>query len=84
MFFEEGQQYCFVQRPGQREPQRVAVTTALSNDTHVQITEGLAEGDRVLLYNPVLRARLTGEEGHDGKKPLVPAEAAEVEGDAVP
>ena len=55
VFFEEGKQYCFVKRDGP-EPVRVEVKSDLSNDSYVQIAEGLDVGERVLLYNPVLHA----------------------------
>ncbi|TWT43868.1 putative efflux system component YknX [Phycisphaerae bacterium RAS1] len=53
VFIEEGTHYSYVMRG--RQPQRVAVKPELSNDTYIQIAEGVAEGDRVLLYNPTIQ-----------------------------
>ena len=66
VFFEEGKHYCFVKRDGPA-PVRVEVRPDLSNDSYVQIAEGLQDGDRVLLYNPVLRAATEALAG--GEKP---------------
>ena len=53
VFIEEGTHYCYAVEDGGK-PQRVAVKVGLSNDSHIEITEGLESGDRVMLYNPVL------------------------------
>ena len=55
VFFEEGKHYCYVRRD-ETDTVRVEVKPDLSNDSYVQIDEGLHEGDRVLLYNPILHA----------------------------
>ncbi len=70
VFFEEGKHYCFVKRDGPT-PVRIEVKPDLSNDSYVQIAEGLSEGDRVLLYNPILRAAT--EALARGDKPLTVA-----------
>ena len=57
VFIEEGTHYCYVMRDG-NQPVRVAVKPELSNDTYLQIVEGIEEGDLVLLYNPVLKAKM--------------------------
>jgi HlyD family secretion protein len=64
VFIEEGTHYCYRVGDG-GEPVRVAVKPGLSNDSHIEITEGLDEGDRVLLYNPALaaQAKAASEEG---------------------
>ncbi len=72
VFFEEGKHYCFVKRK-EPAPVRVEVKPDLSNDSYVQIAEGLLEGDRVLLYNPVMRAA-TEALAHGEKPQPVPME----------
>jgi len=64
VFIEEGTHYCYGVGDGD-EPVRIAVKPGLSNDSHIEITEGLGEGDRVLLYNPVLaaQAKAASQEG---------------------
>lgn len=52
VFLEEGKHFCFALRDGR--PQRVEVAVDISNDSFTQIASGLSEGDRVLLYNPLL------------------------------
>jgi HlyD family secretion protein len=56
VFIEEGTHYCYCVGDDD-EPTRAAVTTGLSNDSHIEITDGLDEGDQVLLYNPALAAQ---------------------------
>ena len=64
VFIEEGTHYCYQADDG-GEPVRVAVKVGLSNDSHIEIAEGLDEGNQVLLYNPVLaaQAKAAAEEG---------------------
>ena len=52
VMIEEGQHYAFALIDG--EAQRVEVEVAATNDAYVQVTNGLTEGQRVLLYNPYL------------------------------
>lgn len=52
VFIEEGLTFAFVVRSGRAE--RVSVKTEISNDSLVQIGDGLSAGDQVLLYNPSL------------------------------
>ena len=56
VFLEEGVHYCWVHREG-GSVEKVKVTPDISNDTFTQVTAGLSEGDRVLLYNPALGSR---------------------------
>ena len=56
VFLEEGTHYCYVKREGDAI-EKVKVTPDISNDTYTQVTAGLNEGDRVLLYNPSLGAK---------------------------
>ena len=53
VFAEDGVHYCHVQVPG-KTPEKRKVVIGTNNDTYLEILEGLAEGDRVLLYNPML------------------------------
>lgn len=53
VFAEGGSQWCHVQVPD-KPPEKRAIKLGTSNDTYVEILEGLAEGDAVLLYNPSL------------------------------
>ena len=53
VFLEEGAHYAYLVN-GDDEALRTGVQVGISNDSHVEILEGLKEGDRVLLFNPVL------------------------------
>lgn len=69
VFAEDGQQFCHVAVDG-AEPQRRRLQIGAGNDTYVEVTEGLAVGDRVLLYNPSLPGS-----GGGGKDPAPAAES---------
>jgi HlyD family secretion protein len=56
VFLEEGVHYCYV-KSADGSIEKVKVTPDISNDTFTQVTAGLNEGDRVLLYNPQLGTR---------------------------
>ncbi len=53
VFAEDGAHWCYVQLPG-KAPARRKVTIGSANDNYIEITEGLVEGEQVLLYNPLL------------------------------
>ena len=53
VFAESGEHFCHVQDAAQG-PARRRVKIGAANDTYVEILDGLAEGDAVLLYNPSL------------------------------
>jgi HlyD family secretion protein len=53
VFAEDGEHFVHVQVPGQI-PQKRKITLGSSNDNYMEIADGLAEGDQVLLYNPLL------------------------------
>jgi HlyD family secretion protein len=55
VFAEGGKAYCTVLRDG--APQRVEVELGRSNETHIEVKKGLAEGDRVLLYEVEAESR---------------------------
>ncbi len=58
VFLEEGIHYCYIMNANS-QPQKTEVKADISNDNYIQITEGLDEGDSVLLYNPTLGAEAT-------------------------
>ncbi len=58
VFLEEGTHYCYIMNAN-NEPVKTKVKADISNDNYIQITEGLTEGDSVLLYNPTLGAEAT-------------------------
>jgi multidrug efflux pump subunit AcrA (membrane-fusion protein) len=47
---DAGKYYCFL--AGDGKPERVEVSLGSSNDTMVEVKSGLAEGARILLYDP--------------------------------
>lgn len=53
VFAEDGDHWCHTQA-GTTQPQRRKVSIGASNDTWIEIIDGLGEGERVLLYNPSL------------------------------
>jgi HlyD family secretion protein len=75
VFAEDGAQYCHVQRQGE-PPTRRRVEVGKSNDVYVQVTNGLAAGERVLLYNPML----PGTRTTDGEPAAEPGDAPAAEG----
>jgi len=50
IFAADGKTFCYVVDGG--DPERRFITAGKSNETFVEITEGLSEGDVVLLYDP--------------------------------
>ena len=55
VYLEEGEHFSYVMGEDGR-PTQVAVKPGITNDTYIQILEGLDENDRVLLYNPTIGA----------------------------
>lgn len=53
VFTEDGVSYCHVEE-GTGPPARRAVKIGTSNDTYLEILEGVEEGEKVLLFNPHL------------------------------
>jgi RND family efflux transporter MFP subunit len=71
VFLEEGKHFCFVLRNGQ--PARTEVGIDISNDSFTQVASGLNEGERVLLYNPLLGpGGATEEKPAEEPTPAVP------------
>ena len=69
VFAEDGVQYCHVHVPG-GPPVKRKVQIGTSNDTYLEILDGLAEGEKVLLYNPMLPE--SGDAPKKDKKPDEP------------
>jgi multidrug efflux pump subunit AcrA (membrane-fusion protein) len=74
VFLESGKQWCYA-LDAQRKPERLEVKTGLSNDTYLEITEGLGEGKLVLLYNPNVPTGASPIQEEE-KKPETPAAPA--------
>jgi HlyD family secretion protein len=53
VFTEDGQHFCHVAVSGQ-PPVRRKVDVGTGNDTYIEVRDGLAEHEQVLLYNPSL------------------------------
>jgi HlyD family secretion protein len=68
VFTETGEHFCHVMQPDGLTSATRKVTIGLSNDTYVEILDGLAEGDRVLLYNPSLPTGVEAKGGDKGDK----------------
>jgi multidrug efflux pump subunit AcrA (membrane-fusion protein) len=51
VFLEGGKQLCYA-LDAAKKPQKLEVKPGLSNDSYLEILEGLKEGQQVLLYNP--------------------------------
>jgi HlyD family secretion protein len=66
VFVEEGEAFCHVQGAG-GPPHKRRIVVGKSNDNYMEVTEGLNEGDLVLLYNPLLPD--AGGKAKDGAKP---------------
>jgi hypothetical protein len=70
IFLEEGNHYCFIMRDGQ--PQRTQVQIDVNNDNFTLVSSGVSEGDKVLLYNPLLGPGSGREEKPEEKKATPP------------
>ncbi|MCA8975695.1 MAG: HlyD family efflux transporter periplasmic adaptor subunit [Planctomycetes bacterium] len=53
VFAEDGEQFCHVME-SDKGPQRRKVEIGAANENYVEITAGLVEGEKVLLYNPLM------------------------------
>ncbi|MBL8754097.1 MAG: efflux RND transporter periplasmic adaptor subunit [Planctomycetes bacterium] len=83
VFTEDGVAYC-LRLGADGKPERHRVTTGLANDNFMEITDGLAAGDAVMLHNPLLDAGGGGgsapkPEAKDVKEPAAPSPGAPVE-----
>jgi HlyD family secretion protein len=72
VFFEDGAHHCYVLADGGK-PVLTQVKPGVSNDNFIHILEGLEAGDRVLLYNPKLRAETASPAVDEG--PALPVAA---------
>lgn len=51
IFLEGGKHWCYI-LDAAKQPQRVEIKPGLSNDSYLEILEGLTAGQQALLYNP--------------------------------
>jgi HlyD family secretion protein len=73
VFIEEGEHFCYVE--GLQIPERRQIKTGSSNDSFIEILEGLEKGDLVLLYNPNLPGGATDSgSGSESEPEEAPAE----------
>jgi hypothetical protein len=68
VFPEESQHFCFVFADGGVE--RRVVEVGKNNAHHVEVTSGLEEGERVLLYDPRLDGEVETKESGGGDEDL--------------
>lgn len=82
VFLDDGRYHAYVS-DATGAPATVEVEVGASNDTYIEITRGLSEGDRVLLYNPAIdtqgtrlsdeeEAQTPDDEPDDAPEPAVP------------
>ena len=85
VFPREGKSWCWVVG-ADGQPQTREVTMGVSNDNFVELLTGVAEGERVLLYNPSLpRSSEPGKtEQAEGAEPEAEAAAAPAAPSATP
>lgn len=75
VFPREGKSWAWVVK-GAGQPEAREVKTGTSNDQFVEVTEGLGEGERILLYNPSLPRGGEDEAEPTGEPGSAPAAAA--------
>ncbi|MEO6597493.1 MAG: HlyD family efflux transporter periplasmic adaptor subunit [Planctomycetota bacterium] len=71
VFAEDGVHYCHIAVEGNK-PARRKVEIGTSNDTYIEVLAGLAEGEKVLLYNPSLPGTGSSETGTESKETKQP------------
>jgi len=83
VFLEGGKQWCYA-LDAAKQPQRTEVKPGLSNDSYLEVLEGLGEGQLVLLYNPSVPtgAPPPVDEEAEKKKASEPTPAAAPPGNA--
>jgi RND family efflux transporter MFP subunit len=74
VFLESGKHWCYT-IDAVHQPQRVAVKPGLSNDSYLEILEGLEAGKQVLLYNPNVPTGAPAPDAKDEKAEVPPAAA---------
>jgi HlyD family secretion protein len=67
-FLEGGKQWCYA-LADDRQPARREVKPGMSNESYIEILDGLKEGERVLLYNPSVPTGAAPGEEEAEKKP---------------
>jgi HlyD family secretion protein len=72
-FLEGGKQWCYA-LAADRAPSKREVKPGLSNDSYIEILDGLKEGEQVLLYNPSVPTGAAPSE--EEEKKAEPAKAA--------
>jgi HlyD family secretion protein len=75
VFLEGGKHWCYV-LDDKHAPQKSEVKPGLSNDSFLEVTEGLKEGQMVLLYNPSVPTGAPPEKEKEGEKKDEPKPAA--------
>lgn len=73
VFLESGKHWCYTVDAA-RQPQRVEVKPGMSNDSYLEIVEGITAGQQVLLYNPSVPTGAPSPEDKE-KTPEVPPPA---------
>ncbi len=72
-FLEGGKQWCYA-LAGDRAPAKREVKPGMSNESYIEILDGLKEGEQVLLYNPSVPTGTAPSE--EPEKKAEPAKAA--------
>jgi HlyD family secretion protein len=67
-FLEGGKQWCYA-LAADRSPAKREVKPGMSNESYIEILEGLKEGEQVLLYNPSVPTGAAPNEEEQEKKP---------------
>ncbi len=74
VFLESGKQWCYI-LDAARNPERTEVKPGLSNDSYLEILEGLTPGQQVLLYNPSVPTGAPPPKEKEEVAPVVPTAA---------
>jgi HlyD family secretion protein len=64
VFLENGKHWVYLAEAG--APRAVEVEPGLNNDSYIEIRSGLSVGDEVLIYNPNIGEKRSGEDESDG------------------
>lgn len=75
VFIEGGKHWCYALDPA-KAPQRSEVKPGLSNESYLEILEGLAAGQQVLLYNPSVPTGAPVPAEEEADEPLAAPAAA--------
>src|SRR5262249_11893399 len=80
-FLEGGKQWCYA-LAADRQPSKREVKPGMSNESYIEILDGLKEGEQVLLYNPSVPTGAAPTEEESGEKKGEPKKAAPAPGPA--